>query len=92
MSEDSYDRLAEALDRLPNAFPRTVSGVELRILRRIFSEEEAELDARLDGEMTPVDLLAERFGRPVKELRSQLLRMARRGLVSDALKNLGIHN
>jgi H+/Na+-translocating ferredoxin:NAD+ oxidoreductase subunit B len=81
MPDDIFDQLAAALDRLPNAFPRTESGVELAILRRIFSEEEASLAARLDGEMTPINALAERLDLPVKELRSRLLKMARRGLV-----------
>jgi hypothetical protein len=36
-----YERLAEALDRLPNGFPRTSSNVEIRLLKKIFSPEEA---------------------------------------------------
>ncbi len=35
------ESLAKALDALPNGFPRTANGVELAILRRIFSPEEA---------------------------------------------------
>ena len=41
MSDEIYSRLADALDRLPNGFPRTESNVELRILRKIYSPEEA---------------------------------------------------
>ncbi len=81
MGESIYAQLATVLDHLPNAFPRTESGIELRILRKIFSIEEAEIAAQLTGEMTPVDALSERFSQPVKELRSRLLKMAKRGLV-----------
>lgn len=33
MANDIYDQLADALDRLPNGFPRTPSNVEVRILK-----------------------------------------------------------
>jgi len=38
-----YDDLAAHLDRLPAGFPRTPTGVELRILKRLFTPEEAAL-------------------------------------------------
>jgi Na+-translocating ferredoxin:NAD+ oxidoreductase subunit B len=37
MTDPIYVQLAGALDRLPNGYPRTESGVELRILEKIFS-------------------------------------------------------
>ncbi len=43
MSEDAYGLLADALDALPNRFPRTPSGVEIRLLKKVFTEEEARL-------------------------------------------------
>ncbi len=42
-----YKKLARHLDNLPGGFPPTDSGVELRILKRLFTEEEAELAIRL---------------------------------------------
>ncbi len=39
---DVYRKLRAHLDVMPVAFPATASGVELRILRRLFDEEEAE--------------------------------------------------
>lgn len=39
---DVYRRLQEHLDVMPVGFPATESGVELSILRRLFTEEEAE--------------------------------------------------
>ncbi len=39
---DVFERLREHIDRMPVAFPKTDSGVEIRILGRLFTEEEAE--------------------------------------------------
>ena len=41
MGDVAYERLAGALDRLPNGFPRTDSGLEIRILEKICSPGEA---------------------------------------------------
>jgi hypothetical protein len=43
MSEDIYRRLAQRLDAIPNGFPATQSGAELRLLAKIFTPEEATL-------------------------------------------------
>jgi len=87
MTQDIYDQLANALDRLPNGFPRTPSNIELAILIKIFSPQEAQLAAQLRGEWEPVDVLAEKFGLPAGEAMSQLVNMARRGLVWYEKKN-----
>ncbi|MBW1770343.1 MAG: 4Fe-4S ferredoxin, partial [Deltaproteobacteria bacterium] len=42
MATDIFKKLAEHLDKLPGGFPSTETGVELRILRRLFTPEEAE--------------------------------------------------
>ena len=47
MPTDVYDRLAHHLDRLPAGYPSAESGVELRILRCLFTPEEAELALHL---------------------------------------------
>ena len=38
---DVYEKLAQHLDNLPPGYPRTESGVEMRILRRLFTPKEA---------------------------------------------------
>jgi electron transport complex protein RnfB len=43
MAKDIYQKLARHLDNLPGGFPATQNGIELRILRRLFSPEEAEI-------------------------------------------------
>ena len=44
---DLYCQLAKHLDRLPGGYPATESGVELRILRRLFSPQDAALALHL---------------------------------------------
>ena len=43
MDEKINKRLAERLDALPNGFPPTDDGVELRFLAYLFKPEEADL-------------------------------------------------
>src|SRR6056297_3615947 len=40
---DIYHRLRKHFDMMPVAFPETASGIEIDILRRFFTEEEAEV-------------------------------------------------
>ena len=44
---DAYRKLADYLDTLPGGFPSTESGVEIRILQRLFTTEQAELSLHL---------------------------------------------
>jgi electron transport complex protein RnfB len=76
-----YEQLADALDRLPNGFPRTSSNIEILILKKIFSPEEASLANQLSGDMEAIDVIAERVGLSVKEVRKELMKMVKRGLV-----------
>jgi electron transport complex protein RnfB len=81
MSADAYERLAAALDRLPNGFPRTPAGTEIRILQKILSPEEAALAGRLGGEMEPLEQIAARLGLPAAETRDRLMDLVRKGAV-----------
>lgn len=78
---DVYTRLAAALDALPNGFPRTEGGKEIRILQKIFSPEEAALAACLTGEMELPEEIAVRVGLPAKEVTARLKALARRGMI-----------
>jgi Na+-translocating ferredoxin:NAD+ oxidoreductase subunit B len=59
---DIYEKLAEALDRLPTRFPRTPSGVELPMLRKLYTPEQARLAAVMGWEFETVAAIAERAG------------------------------
>ncbi|HTX92333.1 MAG TPA: 4Fe-4S binding protein [Anaerolineales bacterium] len=81
MTDDIYGKLADALDRLPNGYPRTDSGVELRILEKIFSPEEATLAGHLSGTFEPVAVIAGRARLPEGEVSRGLFKLVRRGCV-----------
>ncbi|MGB2805609.1 MAG: 4Fe-4S binding protein [Candidatus Zixiibacteriota bacterium] len=81
MSDEAYDQLADALNKLPNGFPRTPSNVEILLLKKIFSPEEASLAIKLSGSLEPVDVVAERLGLSVEEARAKLMEMVKRGLL-----------
>jgi electron transport complex protein RnfB len=82
MTEDPYRRLAERLDALPNGFPPTEDGAELRLLAKLFSPEEAALAAQLRLTLETPEQVAERIGGDARELRKHLKSMAKRGLVN----------
>ena len=48
MAKDVYKKLAERRDNLPGGFLSTRNGVELRILRQLFTPEEAGLALHLN--------------------------------------------
>ena len=45
--DDTYRKLQKYLDSLPVDYPKTESGVELRILRHLFTPQEAEIALNL---------------------------------------------
>ena len=47
MTTNIYQNLARHLDNLPGGFPATQSGVEMRILKRLFTPEEAQFATHL---------------------------------------------
>ena len=57
-----YENLAKHLDDLPGGFPATDSGVELRILKRLFTTQEAEVAQKLSMMPEPSSATA-RYGR-----------------------------
>ena len=67
---DVYQRLAKKLDELPNGFPSTESGVELKILRKIFTPEEAEMTLKMRPIPETVEAIAERLGKSVDEMQA----------------------
>jgi electron transport complex protein RnfB len=78
---DLYERLAQFVDNMPAGYPRTESGVELRILRKLFTPEEAELFMHLTliGEKPRV--IAHRAEQPVEVVSRLLEGMDKKGLV-----------
>jgi hypothetical protein len=76
-----YEQLAAKLDGFPHGFPRTESGVELRILEKIFAPDEAAMAVRLLPIPEPVEAIAHRLGRSAEQVRPLLDGMVRRGQI-----------
>jgi len=81
MAEDVYQRLREHLDSLPTGYPQTATGVELRILRKLFDEEEAEMACRLKLNPETAGEIAQRLRRDSGAVSELLHRMSRKGLI-----------
>jgi ferredoxin len=76
-----YEKLREHLDALPGGFPKTESGVELRILKRLFTPEEAEFAQNLTLKLETASGIAERAGVNKDEAAGMLKNMAGKGLI-----------
>jgi Na+-translocating ferredoxin:NAD+ oxidoreductase subunit B len=81
--DDLYRALQRHLDRMPVPYPATESGVELDILRRLFSPEDARLALCLSVIPEPLATIRRREGRrmPREALGAALDAMAERGLI-----------
>ncbi len=47
MSDAIYERLRKPLDCFPTSFPKTDSGIEIKLLKRLFAVEEAQISCCL---------------------------------------------
>ncbi len=81
MAKNVYERLAQHLDKLPGGFPPSSSGVELRLLKRLFTPEEAKLAVHLTLEREEAGVIADRAGLDFGEAKRKLGKMARKGLI-----------
>lgn len=81
MNNNPYQQLALRLDELPNGFPSTPDGTELRILAHLYTPEEAELASKLRLTLETPAQIAARIGGDPQALSTQLKSMVRRGLI-----------
>ncbi len=85
MSSEAYSRLANVLDTLPNGFPPTESGVEIKLLKKVFESDEAELFCRLRLSYETADQIAGRAGIPSAGLNEKLESMWKKGQIESRL-------
>lgn len=78
---DVYERLRERLEAMATGYPTTVSGVELRILEQLFTQEDAELFLKMETRPETPAQTALRLGGDKVEMAGRLESMARRGLI-----------
>ncbi|MFX1253669.1 MAG: 4Fe-4S ferredoxin, partial [Promethearchaeota archaeon] len=85
MADDVYRQLQEHLNKTPTGFPPTESGVEISLLKRLFTPEEAEIAKMLKFSwmnLEPLETIYERtkhLGYCLEELEQHLDTMAKKG-------------
>jgi len=79
MSDEVYVRLREFLDRMPGGYAATPSGVELKILKKLFAPEEAETVMKLGPFPMPLAQAAKKLGLDEKAAGEKLEPMAKKG-------------
>jgi Pyruvate/2-oxoacid:ferredoxin oxidoreductase delta subunit len=86
---DVYRKLQKHIDKMPVGFPATESGVEIRILKRLFTPEEAQIALALSAIPESVERIHHRLkekGIDLEELAEKLQRMAEKGAITGANK------
>ncbi len=78
---DVYKKLALHLDNTPSGYPETESGVEIRILKQLFTPQEAELTLSLVMMPEPIEPIAQRAGKKPEEIEPALIEMGKKGLI-----------
>jgi Na+-translocating ferredoxin:NAD+ oxidoreductase subunit B len=86
MGTDIYERLAEHLDNLPAGFPRTESGVEMRILRRLFTPDDAKFAMHLTLIPEEPRVVARRAKISINEATRRLEEMEKKGLIMGIVR------
>jgi len=76
---DVYQRLREKLDDLSTGYPKTVSGIEIQILKKLFTEEEANLFVQLTPILETAEDVAKRLDREMEQTAELLNRMTQKG-------------
>jgi ferredoxin len=78
---DIYKRLRDKLEMMATGYPATTDGVEIKILRQLFSEEDAELFLKMETRPETARQLALSLGTDVNDMTAKLEGMARKGLI-----------
>ena len=78
---DTYERLRDRLEMMATGYPATANGVEIKILRNLFSEEDADLFLKMEARPETAHQMAVRIGADVADMAARLEGMARKGLI-----------
>ncbi|MFX1310470.1 MAG: ATP-binding protein [Promethearchaeota archaeon] len=81
MSDDAFLKLREFLNQFPLGYPKSPSGVEIKILKRLFTEEEAKIVINLTHIPEESSEIAKRTGMDIKYLEDKLELMSKKGLI-----------
>jgi H+/Na+-translocating ferredoxin:NAD+ oxidoreductase subunit B len=89
-NDQVYIRLQKHLDNQAVGFPATKTGVEIRILKHIFSPEEAEIASFLSYRFEPLQVIysrVEHLVESLEELEKILDRILKKGGIESKIKN-----
>lgn len=81
MEEDLYRKLQKQLDTYSLGFPATESGIEIEILKELFTKEEAGYFTHMTPMLETSESVAGRLGQDPVEVARRLEDMAARGLL-----------
>jgi electron transport complex protein RnfB len=83
MSEETFVKLREYINNNSFAFPGTSSGVELKILKQLFTPEDAEMILKLkpSRERETADQIAKRTGLDRNIVEKELESLSKKGLI-----------
>ncbi len=81
MSDDIYKRLRKGVAKHSAYFQATPSGIEIEFLKRLFTEEEAEIYLNLSRDLETPEQIAERAQQDPEKVASILKRMIKKGHV-----------
>jgi len=89
-NEDQYRELQQHLDKMPVGFPATESGIEIKLLRHLFTPEQVQIALKLKFIGEPVKNIYRRMkksGVSLEDLEKKLDEMYFKGLIYRVRKN-----
>ena len=79
MASEIYYQLRERIDQYSVGFAATESGIEIKILEKLFTEEEAEMYLNLKLELQSAEDIAKKINSDPKVVEELLQRMTEKG-------------
>ena len=81
MKKNIYRELQKRLDQYSMGFPETESGIEIKILKKLFSEEDAEIFLKISPMLEAAADIAPKIGMSEEKAGEKLEDMTKRGLL-----------
>jgi len=78
---DVYEKLRARLDDMATGYPETESKIEIKLLKKIFTEAEADLFLQLMPFLQKPEDVAQRLNRDIDEIAEMMEQMAKKGLL-----------
>jgi Na+-translocating ferredoxin:NAD+ oxidoreductase subunit B len=81
MKNSIFKSLQEKINEYGPGFPASKSGVELEILKILFTEQDAEFYMKMNPKYETVEMISQRIGEKINKTDKQLERMLEKGTV-----------